>query len=211
MIDFTWKLLIFVNDFTGRGADCFYWLEDGQLSETSAEQVVGFQGVVVCHDFWIIRDILFDKTRDLPRAIIDLDEFRIAISGNPEDRLSREKVDITGELERYGASPELCSAYRRMFYKGIKFDVNVACEAAKIMTKMFNALYAEASANGELERFFTVEVPVYRLLQRAVSAGITVNSADLSEKRRKAEYDYYLCLRNYSAKHNMPPEMPNSK
>lgn len=211
MINSARKLLLFIIDFTGRGDDRFYWFEDDQLSETSAEQVVGFQGTVVCHDFWMVRDVLFDKTQDLPKAIIDLDEFRISICGNPEDRLSREKVDITSELERYGASPELCSAYRRMFYRGVKFDVNVACEAAKIMGNMYNDLCAEASANGELERFFTVEVPVYRLLQRAMSAGISINSAILSEKRKDAEYDYYFCLKNYSSKHDMPLEVPNQK
>ncbi len=208
MIDCAWKLLLFVKDFTGRGTDCFYWLEDGRLSETSAEQVVGFSGAVVCHDFWLIRDVLFDKTQDLPRKIIDLDEFRMAVSGNPEDRLSREKVDITDELGRYEASPETCSTYKKMFNGGVEFDTDVACEAAKAMAEMYSTLRTEARADGELERFFTVEVPVYRLLQKAMSAGIAINSAGLSDKRREAEFDYFLCLKNYSAKHDMPLETP---
>lgn len=208
MIDSAWKLLLFVKDFTGRGADCFYWYDDGQLIDTSAEQIVGYPGVIVCHDFWIIRDVLFDKTQDLPRIIVDLDEFRIAISGDPESRWSREKVDLTGELGRYGASLNICSVYKRMFNRGVEFDAGVACEAAKAMAKMYLALCAEASAKQEHERFFTVEVPVYRLLQKAMSAGITINSAGLSEKRTEAEYDYFFCLKNYSAKHNMPLETP---
>lgn len=208
MIDLESKVLLFVRDFSGQGMDCFYWLEDDQLRETNAEQVVGFHGAVVCHDFWIIRDVLFDKTQDLPKIIIDLDEFRMAISGNPEDRLAREKVDITGELGRYGASPDICATYKVMFHRGVKFNSNVACEAAKAMAKMYIALCTEASANGELERFLTVEVPAYRLLQKAMSAGITINSTDLSAKRREAEHDYFLCLKEYSAKHDMPLETP---
>lgn len=208
MIEANQKLLMFLKDFTGRGKDCFYWLEHDQLNETTAKEVVSFPGTVVCHDFWIIRDVLFDETQDLPRFIIDLDEFRIAISGKPEDRLSREKVDISGELGRYGASPEICSAYRLMFNKGVEFNADVAREAAKAMAKMYLALCVEASANGELERFLKVEVPVYRLLQKAMSAGITIDSVDLSEKRREAEYDYFFCLKNYSAKHDMPLETP---
>ena len=101
MTEFEWKLLLFLKDFTGRGMDCFYWLEDDQLKETSAEQIVSFTGAVVCHDFWVIRDAIFDKTQNLPKIIIDLDEFRMSISGIPEDRLSRENVDITNELYRY--------------------------------------------------------------------------------------------------------------
>ena len=208
MIEFKPKLLLFLKDFTGRGKDCFYWLENDQLSETTAKEVVSFPGAVLCHDFWIIRDVIFDETQDLPSIIIDLDEFRMAISGNPEDRSSREKVDISGELGRYGANLEICSTYKMMLNKGVEFHANVACEAAKAMEKMYFALCAEASANGELERFLNVEVPVYRLLQKAMSAGITIDSAGLSEKRREAEHDYFFCLKNYSAKHDMPLETP---
>lgn len=207
-IDLTWKLLLFVKDFTGRGADYFYWLDDGYVSETSAEQVVRFSGAVVCHDFWIIRDVLFDKTQDLPRTIIDLDEFRMAISGNIEDRRSRELVDITCEMSRYGASPEICSTYKKMFYGGMEFDAKVAAEAGKCLIDMYLFLRKEAVANGEIERFLTVEVPVYRLLQKAMSAGITINSTGLSDKRREAEHDYFFFLKCYSAKHDMPLETP---
>lgn len=209
MTNFEWKLLLFLKDFTGRGMDSFYWLEDDQLRETNAEEIVSFPGAIVCHDFWTIRDVLFDETQNLPKIIIDLDEFRMSINGNPEDRLSREKVDITSALGQYGASPEICSIYKAMFNRGVKFDIDVACEAAKVMSKMYLALCAEASANGELERFLTVEVPVYQLLQKAMSAGITINSTGLSEKRREAEYDYFFCLKTYSAKHDMPLETPS--
>lgn len=210
MTEFTWKVLLFIKDFTGQGADCFYWLEGDHLSEINAEGVVGSPDAIVCHDFWIIRDVLFDKTQNLPSVIVDLDEFRMSISGNPEDRLSREKVDITGELARHGASAETCSIYRRMFNKGVAFDAEVACEAAKAMARMYESLCSEALANGEFERFLKVEVPVYRLLQMSMSAGISINSAGLSEKRREAEFDYFFCLKNYSAKHDMPLETPNS-
>lgn len=208
MTDYPAKLLLFVKDFTGRGADSFYWFENGQLSETGVEQIVNFSGMVICHDFWMIRDVLFDKTQDLPRVIIDLDEFRMAISGNPADRLFREKMDITGELGRYGASAEVCSTYKAMFYRGVQFDVEVACEAAKAMMEMYKSLCAEALTNGESERFLTVELPVYRLLQKAMSTGININPTGLSEKRREAEHDYFFCLKNYSATHDMPLETP---
>ncbi|MEQ9246298.1 MAG: DNA polymerase [Kiloniellaceae bacterium] len=208
MTDFTYRLLLFIKDFTGRGADRFFWLENDQLQETSADDVVAFTGAVVCHDFWMIRDTLFDKTGDLPATIIDLDEFRISISGSPDDRLSRERLDITVELERFGAAADICSTYKRMFNRGVAFDAEVATKAAMAIEKLYLALCEEAHANGELERFFTVELPVYRLLQKAMSSGISINARGLSENRQEAEHDYFLCLKNYSAKHNMPLETP---
>lgn len=208
MTDFASKLLLFIKDFTGKGADHFYWLENDRLEETSAADVVAFPGAVVCHDFWMIRDVLYDKTGDLPATVIDVDEFRISISGNPDDRLNREKQDITAELAPFGITQDICSAYKRMFNRGIPFDSDVATAAAMAIANLYLALCAQAHADGEMERFFTVEVPVYRLLQKAMSAGIAINSAGLSAKRKEAEHDYFFCLKNYSAKHDMPLETP---
>lgn len=209
MIDSTFKLLLFIKDFTGRGADCFYWLDNDQLKETSAEDVVASPHGVVCHDFWMIRDTLFDRTGDLPATIIDLDELRITISGNPEDRLFREKLDITAELESAGLSAEYCAIYRQMFHRGVAFDLEVATQTAMALMGLYLSLCEEAKNNGEFERFFNLEVPVYRLLQKAMSAGVGIDATGLSEKRQEAEYDYFFNLKNYSAKHNMPLETPS--
>lgn len=94
MIDVASRLMLFIKDFTGRGADAFYWFNDGQLEETDAAGVVGYSGAVVCHDFWMIRDALFDATGTLPAIVIDIDEMRISTSGTPDDRLAREKRDV---------------------------------------------------------------------------------------------------------------------
>lgn len=71
MIDSAFRLMLFVRDFTDRGADSYYWFQDGQLNETDAANIVGFAGVVVCHDFWMIRDALFDRTGTLPRETLN--------------------------------------------------------------------------------------------------------------------------------------------
>lgn len=210
MIDLAWRLLLFRKDFTGRGADCFYWFDDGRLVEADAEEVVKFSGAVVCHDFWMIRDTLFDKTETLPHVIIDLDEFRISTSGNPQDRLAREKHDVTAVLEQHGADQEVCSAYKRMFNKGIPFEPEVAAKVAGALAQHYLALLEYAKTADEADRFFTVEVPVYRLLQGAMAAGIVIDRRRLSEMRAEVEHDYFMCLKGYSAKHDMPLETPNS-
>lgn len=203
-----WRLVLFAKDFTGRGADRLYWLEDDALKETTAAQIVSYAGTIVCHDFWLIRDFLFDETGDLPRSIVDLDEFRISVSGRPEDRRERETLDISHELVRYGASQDVASNYKKMFNRSIDYDVSVASLAAKAMVGMYVALRERARTEGEFERFFATEVPVYRLLQKAMSAGIAINSAHLSEKRKEAEFDYFSHLKDYSDKHDMPLETP---
>ncbi|MBU3078854.1 DNA polymerase [Sphingomonas quercus] len=211
MIDLASRLLLFIKDFTGRGADAFYWFQDGRVQETDAASVVTFPGIVVCHDFWMIRDALFDSTGTLPGTIIDIDELRISISGIPEERLAREKRDVTALLGQYGAEQEVRDTYQKMFNKGVPFDGTVAASAAMAIAAMYLDLCAQASVEGELERFFSVEVPAYRLLQLSMSAGISIDTAGLSDKRMQAEHDYFLLLKDYSAKHDMPLETPSRR
>lgn len=211
MIDQPSRLLLFMKDFTERGADAFYWFQDGRLEETDAGSVVGFEGVVVCHDFWMIRDVLYDRTGTLPAAIIDVDEFRISISGVPEERLAREKRDVTTELGQYRVEQEVRDTYRKMFNKGVPFDPMVATRIATAMEALYLDLCGQASANGELNRFFSVEVPAYRLLQLSMSFGISIDASNLSAKRAQAEHDYFMLLKDYSAKHDMPLETPSKR
>ncbi|NEV76610.1 DNA polymerase I [Rhodopseudomonas sp. BR0C11] len=208
MTDLAWRLFLFVKDSTGRGEHCFYQFEDGRLVETEAQKVVEFPGVVVCHDFWSMRDVLFDKTGTLPNVIVDLDEFRMSISGDPQDRLAREKSDITAVLDRYGADQEVCAYYKRMLNKGATFESGVAAKAAQALALMYLDLVECAKAAGEEDRFFKVEVPVYRLLQGAMASGILINRSRLSEMRAEVEYEYFVLLKAYSAKHDMPLETP---
>ncbi|MCW6537656.1 DNA polymerase [Sphingomonas lycopersici] len=211
MTDLASKLMLFMKDFTGRGADCFYWFQNGELQETDAASIVAFAGVVVCHDFWMIRDALFDKTGTLPAMIVDVDELRISISGVPEDRVTREKRDVTAQLGRYGAEREVCDTYQKMFNKGVPFDGAIAAKAATAIASMYLDLCRQAAIDGELERFFAIEVPTYRVLQHTMSAGISLDSSGLSDKRALAEHDYFMALKGYSAKHDMPLETPSRR
>lgn len=209
MTESTYRLMLFVKDFTDKGADSYYWFKDGQLEETDAASIVAFEGIVVCHDFWMIRDALFDRTGTLPGMIVDVDEFRITISGIPEDRFDREKRPVTTHLRRYGAEQEIYDTYWKIFNKGAAFDMRIVVKTAAVLEEMYLDLCKQASADGELERFFSVEVPVYRVLQLSMSRGISINTAELSEKRSQAEHDYFLALKNYSVKHDMPLETPS--
>lgn len=211
MIDQPSRLLLFMKDFTGRGADAFYWFQDGHLQETEANSVVEFPGIVICHDFWMIRDALFDRTGTLPGKIIDVDEFRISISGIPEDRLAREKRDVTTQIGQYGTEQEVRNTYQKMFNKGVPFDAAVVAKAAAAISAMYADLCAQASANGEFDRFFSVEVPAYRLLQLSMSSGVLIDTSGLLDKRAQAEHDYFLLLKDYSAKHDMPLETPTRR
>ncbi|SFK55527.1 DNA polymerase [Methylorubrum salsuginis] len=209
MTDITWKIFIFLKDFTGKGADIFYWYDGEQLIDTNAQGVSDFQGIVVCHDFWIIRDEIYDKTGKLPNRIVDLDEFRISISGIPSDRLEREKNDVTAVLGQYGAEQDICLAYKQILNKIIPFDSAIVLKAAKALSKMYEKLIEQSDEADEKDRFFNIELPVYCLLQSSMTAGIAINKHLLSSMRAEAEHEYFSRLKAYSDRHNMPLETPS--
>lgn len=199
---------LFLRDFTDQGGDRFFWLIDDSLLETTIDEIVDHEGALLFHDFWLVRDAFFHKRQILPAFVIDLDELRISISGNPEDRIERDKCDIADELSKYGTDPEICAKYRQVFYRGVAFDEDVALHVARGMAAMYSGLCQQAAENGESDRFFELEVPVYQLLQGAMAAGLRVDVKKLSDMRREAEHDYFLCLKEYSDKHDMPLETP---
>src|SRR5699024_3342636 len=124
MTELDYRLMLFVKDFTDKGAEKYYWFKENQLEEVDAASIIAFEGVVVCHDFWMIRDVIFDSTGTLPEVIVDVDEFRISISGLPEDRIDREKRSVATHLVQYGAEEEVCDTYWRMFNKGEEYDTD---------------------------------------------------------------------------------------
>lgn len=211
MIDLAARLMLFSKDFTGQGDDSFWWFQDGHLQTVDACAIVGFEGIVLCHDFWMIRDALYDATGTLPFRIIDVDEFRISISGVPDDRLIREQCDVTTHLRDYGLELEVCDNYQKMFNKGVPYDETVAGKAAAAIAAMYLDLCEKARIAGESERFFTVEMPVYRELQLAMTSGISIDASRLSEMRSEAEHDYFLALKYYSKRHDMPLETPSRR
>lgn len=202
--------LLFVRDLSKNNHDQFYVVEGGSLSVINVESLAVFNGLVVCHDFWAIRDTIFNETGTLPNSIVDLEEFRMSTSGDRDDRLLREKVDITAKLSEYGASTEDCINYRKMIFHGRTFDTKIGASIGAAMLSFFKSLKQVAIINGEIERYFEIEVPVYHILQKAMAKGIGLNANLISSYRKKAEFDYYFALKNFSHKHDMPLDTPSS-
>lgn len=209
MTDTSPRIFLFVKDFIGRGDDRFFWVIDDQLVATTPRELVDYRGVMLCHDFWLVRDEIFDQSGDLPCCVVDLDEMRISISGDPDDRVSREKVNVAEELRQHGLSSESCSAYKKMFHRAVEMEPAIAVEVSRAMRRMYLHMVEIAKENDEERRYFDLEVPVYQVLQKAMANGVPIDTGRLSEMREDAEFDYFSCLKNYSARHDMPLETPS--
>ncbi len=211
MTEISTRPLIFLKDFTGQGRDRFFWLVDAELVEVSAAEIVVYSGRIICHDFWSMRDTIFDQTGALPSRFADLDELGIAISGDSDERKRRETTDITLRLSESGLPDELCIRYKRIMHGSEEFDADILLSVAQAMQRTYETLMATAHANGEQERIINIELPASRVINLAMARGINIDTKSLSEMRSEADHDFFLSLKDYSAKHGMALEVPSDK
>ena len=204
------KALLFVNDFADRGAERFYLSFDGMVTEVSAEEVVGEEGELVCHDYWLIAPALYKRTNSLPKHITDVEELRISTSGKREDRENRDTTDIYAALLGW-LGVEVIGRYRNIVFKSAAFDADTFILVGTALVSLSDRVEAGAQAAGEWDRYLTIERPITDYLIRSASSGIAIDSICLRRHKEDIEFLYYKTLKDFSARYSLPLEVPSDE
>jgi DNA polymerase I-like protein with 3'-5' exonuclease and polymerase domains len=201
--------LLFVNDFADLGAERFYLLSGESIWEATAQEVVAQEHEIVCHDYWLIAPLLFKKTNSLPKSIVDVEEFRIATSGNREDREGREKRDVFSMLLKSGyLSEEIIGRYRNIAFKNAAIDMQILTLVGMALILLSVDVEEKAKSANEWERYLTLECPVSDYLIRSSAKGVAIDTEALRRHKKDIEHQYYMALKDFSAKYDMPLEVP---
>lgn len=75
------KVFLFLKNYSGLGQNKYFLLENDELSEVNAQTIVDQNSYLICHDYWLIANSIFEEVGTLPNKVIDLDEFQVMISG----------------------------------------------------------------------------------------------------------------------------------
>ncbi|WP_391559691.1 DNA polymerase [Robertmurraya sp.] len=201
------KALIFIRDYTEQGGDKFYLWSSGTLTQTTAEELVQDDHEIICHDYWLIAPIIFRATRQLPKSITDIEELRISTSGKRSDRESREKVDIAKSLSHVTDS-ETIKKYLSIFNKTSEVDCGVLENIGSALIILSEHIEATAKDFNEWDRFIQIERPITEQLTRTTSDGIAIDTDQLRTHKSNIDFEYYTALKKFSAKYNMPLEIP---
>lgn len=203
-------VLLFVIDFSDGGADKFYLLADGIIAEAAAEEVVGHQGELICHDYWLISSILHKRTRRFPRAVTDVEELRISTSGDRDDRKNRDKKDVLLVLRKLEyLSEEVIGRYRNIVFKNSQFDAETFKAVGAALLRLSSDVEEAAKIANEWERYLQIERPVRDYLLRSSGDGIAINSDALRGHKQDIDHSYYMALKEFSAKFTLPLEVPS--
>ncbi len=202
--------LLFVNDFAERGGERYFLASGDSVQEVSAEEVVAQEAELVCHDYWLIALTLHKKTKSLPKRVVDVEELRISTSGLREDREKRELRDVCSVLvELDFIKEDVIGRYRNIVFKNSALDDETFSLVGKALLRLSYDVEAKAKAANEWERYATIERPVGEYLIRSVANGIAINSAALRKHKDNIEFAYYMALKEFSAKYNLPLEIPS--
>lgn len=204
------KSLIFIRDYTEQGGDSFFLWANGELIEVSAKQLVDEDSELVCHDYWLIAPTLFKATSTLPKIITDIDDLRISTSGDRSDRESREKIDITKYLGKF-IDEVIIKKYKDIFNRKSPIANDILAKTGEALLSLSIEIEENAVAADEWERFTQIERPVNDYLIRSTAIGIAIDTEKLRAHKNKLDFDYYMALKKFSAKHNMPLEIPSEE
>lgn len=206
----TKKVLIFVRDYTDQGKDRFFLWHEKTLKEVSAEDISSQTEELICHDYWLIAPILFRLAGKLPELITDVEELRISISGKRSEREKKEKIDITNSLQKL-LPKETTQKYLAIFNRKEEICEETLSVFADALASYSNQLEIEAKHEQEWDRLNQIEQPVARYLISSAAAGINISKELLRHHKNKIEFDFYMALKNFSSKYDVPLEVPSDE
>lgn len=201
------KALLFIHDYTEQGNDSFYLWDAAQIEEVSAEKLVADSAEIICHDYWLIAPAIYEATQQLPKVITDIEELRISTSGQKTDRELKEKIDVAQSLKEL-VEADTIKKYLAIFHRKCAIDKSILATIGQALLTLSEKVENSAKQLDEWDRFIKIERPITEQLIKSAAKGIAINEDKLRLHKKNIEFEYYMALKAFSAKYNLPLEIP---
>ncbi|QXI03744.1 DNA polymerase I [Pseudomonas tensinigenes] len=202
------KALLFIHDYTEQGNDLFYLWDGAQIGEVTAEKLVTDDAEIICHDYWLIAPAIYRTTQQLPKIITDVEELRISTSGKKTDRELKEKTDIAQSLKAR-VDADTIKKYLAIFHRKSAVDDSILTTIGQALLELSEEIEILAKKLDEWDRFIKIERPITEQLIQSAAKGIAINEEKLRLHKKNIEFDYYMTLKSFSSKYNVPLEIPS--
>lgn len=210
MIDDAVALIVFPDYATEKSGKLFVW-DGNHLTDRTFTQVSCIDKVIVTLEYPAVASEMISRGLNVPNTIIDLEEIVVAVSKKPKVSKIRKEFHSGTLLKRFGLSDGEFIDFDQLTYSSDSFDANLLKQVGQSMLRAFNVLSRLASIRNEWKRLLEVETPVRAALSNDILLGIHFDTTKLTHFRERLEFDYYKALKNFSAKHNLPLEVPSKK
>ncbi|HDY7823326.1 TPA: hypothetical protein RQK13_004211 [Vibrio vulnificus] len=207
----TIKFFLYQKDFSEKGNDRYFILENDYFKEVDLKYIVSIDCFLVTHDFWLISSSIFKKCRTLPKKIIDVVLLGKIISGTKPINGGVQSWDVHKAMDSLFHNKKDLESYFSMYYRRSELDLNIYLLFSHKLSEYFDILSKSAHELGERERFYKLELPIFNLLTLSSCKGIRVDNNIVRNHKIALKYDYYRDLKVFSEKHNVMYELPNEQ
>lgn len=209
MIEKVTTIFLFLKDYAENGSDRYFLFKNDILTEVSAKDLASTKELLVCHDYWLIAPSIYKATGSLPPCVVDLDEFAAGTSCSREGRKQRDRKGTPEALADTADGRELAKKYADIFYRSCDYIPEIYEQTADYLLRHWKQLKKNAFYADEISRQFFIEIPIFNLLYSHITPGITVDLEILKSHKTQIHHEYYSSLKNFSAKHDFPLEVPS--
>ncbi|WP_412972821.1 DNA polymerase [Glaciecola sp. MF2-115] len=200
--------LVYQKDFSEGGADRYFIYDGDAFSEARSEEVVALDCFIVTHDFWLISSSLFKKHGSLPPKVIDIVLMSKVVAGVKSIGGDVQPWDVSKTIKPLLKESDDFDYYMDMYYRRKELVVDIYMLISHKLAECFEQLSALASKAGEIERFYSLEVPIFNELVVSACKGIRVNNDMVREHKDNLKLDFYRQLKLFAEKHKVMYELP---
>ncbi|WP_249978727.1 DNA polymerase [Vreelandella olivaria] len=196
-------------DFSESGRDRYFIYDGEAFTEVSSENVVALNCFVVTHDFWLISSSLFKKHNSLPSKVIDvvlLSKIAIGVKSVDGDV---QPWDVSKTIKPLFQVGDDFDSYMDMYYRRKELVYDVYMLFSHKLAEYFEKLSILALNSGEMERFYSLELPVFNKLTFSACRGIRVDNSVVREHKDNLKLDFYRQLKLFADKHKVLYEIPS--
>lgn len=207
MSDFSY--LTYQKDFSDNGNDRYFLYNGDLFQEVTTKAIMNIDKTIVTHDYWLISNSIYKRQNALPKKVIDvvlLAKIKLGVKAAID---GDQPWDIANTIKPLYKDKGDFDKYVQMYYRRTELiDETYMLFSHKLAE--FNERALEDAENlGELDRFNSLEVPLFNVLVLSACNGIRVDNTILREHKEKLEFDYFRELKRFAEKHKVLYQVPN--
>ncbi|WP_287018004.1 DNA polymerase [Cycloclasticus sp.] len=201
--------LIYQKDFAENGDDRYFLYDTEKFQEVTAEALLNVDKAIVTHDYWLIANSIYKDANSLPKKVIDVVLLAKINAGIKAASSGDQPWDISNTIKPLFKNEDDFENYSQMYYRRTELSEEAYMFFSHKLAEFTECALEKAKNLGELDRFYSLEVPLFNALVLAACKGIRVDNAILREHKDQLEYDYYRELKRFAEKHDVLYQVPN--
>ena len=201
--------LLYQKDFSENGNDRYFLYADNTFKEISTTELIHITKPIVTHDYWLIANSIYKTEQALPKIVIDVVLLEKINAGVKASKSGDQPWDVANTIKPLFKNEGDFDQYTQMYYRRTELNEKIYMHFSHKLAEFSEKAFKNASISGELDRFYSLEIPLFNSLVLSSCKGIRVDNDILRNHKKQLEFEYYRELKQFADKHNVLYQVPN--